>query len=275
VPNLIVQQGEFAEAHNEAAFAKLALVAHVALVALDQRKLWAKPRNIVVMRSAWVLAVCLLSVTSFAQETGPTGPDAEYAPCLEGQQGVRVYESPQLTSPDGQWRAYASVEARPDSSFGYSDTSTLLLEGPRKFNFQTVHTIKPEPQSHGNGMVPISWSPQHHLLAVRVFYWQDGSDAAGRSVLIYDADRRRAIEPDFANLFTRKYTKKECAFSIQDVLGFDSQNRVLFSADDVIEPGDDEPTAETRCLGGPGVWALDIEKNQLEFVKHLEPEDSQ
>jgi hypothetical protein len=222
-----------------------------------------------------MVAVCLFSATLFAQQAGPTGPDTEYAPCLEGQPGIRVYETPQLTSPDGQWRAYASVQARPDSAFGCSDTSTLLIEGPGDVGFRTVHTIKPDPQMVGNAMTPVSWSPQRHLLAVRAFYWQDGSDFADPSVLIYDADRKRTIEPDLATLFARKYNKKECAFEIRDVLGFDSQNRALFSADDVIEIGDDEPVAETRCLGGPGVWALDVEKNQLDFVKHLEPENSQ
>jgi hypothetical protein len=220
--------------------------------------------------------MCLFSATLFAQQTGPTGQDAEYAPCLEGQVGIRIYDSPQLTSPDGEWRAYASVEARPDSGdFGCSDTSTLLVERPGEFSFQTVHTIKPEPQSLGNGMKPISWSPQRHLLAVRVLNWQDGSDAGVFSLLVYEAERKRAIEPDLAKLFARKYAKKECAFDIRDVLGFDSQNRVLFSADDVIEPGDNEPIAETRCLGGPGVWALNIDHDQIEFVKHLGPEDSQ
>jgi hypothetical protein len=222
-----------------------------------------------------MVAVCFLSATLCPQETGSTGPDTEYAPCLEGQAGIRVYDSPQLTSPDGKWRAYARVEARPDSSFGCSDTSTLLIQGPGDVSFRSVDIIKPDPQIVGNGMKAVSWSSQRHLLAVRVFYWQDGSDVAGRSVLIYDADRKRAIEPDLATLFARKYNKKECAFDIRDVLGFDSQNRALFSADDVIEIGDDEPVAETRCLGGPSIWALDIDKNQLEFVKHLQPENSQ
>jgi hypothetical protein len=101
------------------------------------------------------------------------------------------------------------------------------------------------------------------------------SDAAAFGVLVYDADRKRAIEPDLAKLFAQKYNKEECAFDIRDVLGFDSQNRVLFSANDVIDPGDDEPVPQTRCVGGPSEWALDIESNQLELVKHLGAEDSQ
>lgn len=218
----------------------------------------------------------LFSATLLAQETGPTSPpDSEYAPCLEGQAGIRVYESPQLTSPDGLWRAYASVEARPGPPLGCSDTSTLLVEGPGEATFQTVHTIKPDPYLCCNGMKPISWSPQRHLLAVRVFYWQDPSDFAFHTALIYDADRKRIIEPDPAKLFARKYNKKECAFNFDKVLGFDSRNRVLFSANDVIDPGDEEPVPETRCLGGPGEWALDIDSNQLELVKHLALDNNQ
>jgi hypothetical protein len=225
----------------------------------------------VVVLGGCVVALCSLSTILFAQETGPTGPDTEYAACLEGQAGTRVYESPQLVSSDGRWRAYASVEATPDK-FGCSNTATLRVEGPSEETFQTVHTIKPEFYLQGNGIKPISWSTQRHLLAVELLYWQYASDPGGFSLLIYDADRKRTIEPDLAKLFARKYGKKECAFEIRKVLGFDSRNRVLFRVDDTIEPGDDEPIPETRCLGGPGVWALDIENSQLEFVKRSEPE---
>jgi hypothetical protein len=221
------------------------------------------------------VAVCFFSAGLFAQETGPTGPDTEYAPCLEGQTGIRVYESPQLASPDGQWRAYASVEARPDPKFGCSDTSTLLVQGPGQASFQTAHIIKPDPQMVGNGMKPVSWSPQRHLLAVQVLYWQEGSDAGGNSVLVYDADRSRTIKPDFVELFARKTGKKECAFEIGRVLGFDSQNRVLFEASDDMIATENGSDPTNVCLGSPGLWALEIEKNQLEFVKHLEPENSQ
>ncbi|MGI8961596.1 MAG: hypothetical protein ACR2IV_17900 [Bryobacteraceae bacterium] len=135
-----------------------------------------------------------------------------------------------------------------------------------------MHTIKPEPYSQGNGIKPISWSPQRHLLAVELLYWQYASDAFDRSLLIYDADRKRMIEPDLANLFARKYAKKDCAFGITSVLGFDSRNRVLFSAGDIIEPGDDEPVPETRCVGVPSVLAFDMESNRLEVVKRSEPD---
>lgn len=203
---------------------------------------------------------------SFAQVTGPTGPDTEYAPCLEGQMGARNYESPVLVSPDEQWRAYASVEAKP-GKVGCSNVSTLQVQGPNDSTFQIVHTIKPDLQIQGNGLKLVSWSPQHHLLAIRVLYWQDGSDAGGYSLLVYDADRKRAIEPDLAKLFARRYLKKECAFDITNVLGFDSRNRVLFEANDKYDGTEDEPAPTTRCLSAPTVWVLDLEANQLELVK--------
>jgi hypothetical protein len=156
-----------------------------------------------------------------------------------------------------------------------SNISSLQLQRAGEESFEMVHTIRPAPYLQGNGLKLIAWSPQRHLLAVKTSFWNYLGDAGGNSLLVYDADRKRAMEPDIAKLFARKYAKKDCAFDIRDVLGFDSHNRVLFRADDVIEPGDDEPIAETRCLGSHGVWALDIDHGQLEFVKHLEPEDTQ
>ena len=139
-----------------------------------------------------------------------------------------------------------------------------------------MYTIKPEPYSQGDGIKPVSWSPQGHLFAAEVSAWPyGGTDAFSRWLLVYDADRKHAIEPDLAKLFARKYNRKECAFNFLDVLGFDAQNRVLFAANDTIDPGDEEPLPETRCLGSAGVWALDIDKDRLEFVKHLEPEANQ
>jgi hypothetical protein len=215
-----------------------------------------------------LLALLVLSATSFGQNTGPTGPDTEYAPCLEGQAGSRFYQSPPLATPDGQWHAYASVEAF-GSDFACATTSTLLVQGPEERDYFPVYVEKPTSDSPGNGMKPISWSRQRHLLAVQVLYWQYGSDAGSPPLLIYDADRKLTIKPDLATLFARKYNKKECAFDIRDVLGFDSQNHLLFTADDVIDPGDEEPLPETRCLGDHTEWALDIDKDQLELVKRL------
>jgi hypothetical protein len=222
-----------------------------------------------------LLALCFLSATSFGQNTGPTGPDTEYAPCLEGQAGTRVYESPQLTSSDGLWRAYASVEAKPDPRLNCSDTSTLLIKGSGEASFQLVHTIKPDPQMVGNGMKPISWSTQRHLLAVQVLYWQYGSDAGGVSLLIYDADRKRIIEPDLAKLFARRYKREECAYEMGEVLGFDSHNRVPFEAGDDMIATENGTDPKSTCLGGPIEWALDIYTNQLELLRHLGSDHNQ
>jgi hypothetical protein len=221
------------------------------------------------VQNRWLLVLLILSATSFGQNTGPTGPDSEYAPCLEGQTGIRVYESPQIASPDGLWRAYASVEATPDPRFSCFNTSTLLVNGPAELTFQTVHTIKPDPQMVGNGMKPICWSPQRHLLAVQVLYWQYGSDAGGFSLLIYDADHKRIVEPDLAKLLARRYKREECAYEIGEVLGFDSQNRVLFEAGDDMIATENGTDPMSTCLGGPTEWALDIDKDQLELVKRL------
>lgn len=224
------------------------------------------------MRRWWMLTFCILPAICFGQDGGPTRPDTTYAPCLEGQVEVRTYKSPLLASPDGRWKAYTSVEANPNGNLGCSNTSTLLVQGPGENPFRAVHTISPEPQWVGNGITPISWSNRGHSLALRALYWQNGSDAGGFSLLVYDADRKRTIEPDLAKLFAQIYTKKECAFNLTNVLGFDSRNRVLFKADDLVEPRDEEPVSETRCLASASIWALDINTDQLEFIKRSHPQ---
>jgi hypothetical protein len=152
--------------------------------------------------------VCVLSSVCFGQVTGPIGPDTAYAPCLEGQVGVRSYQSPVLVSPDGLWRAYANVEARPGGDVGCSNLSTLELQSSMNGAFEVVHTVKPELYLEGNGLKLVSWSPQRHLLAVEVSLWQYASDTGGNSVLVYDADRKRTIEPDLAKLFAQKIRQK-------------------------------------------------------------------
>jgi hypothetical protein len=216
--------------------------------------------------------VCVLSSVCFGQVTGPTGPDTAYAPCLEGQVGVRSYQSPVLVSPDGLWRAYANVEGRSGGDVGCSNISTLQIQNPTNSAFEVVHTVKPEPYLQGNGLKLVSWSLQRHLLVIEVSVWQYASDAGGNSMLVYDADRKRTIEPDLARLFAQRCGKKECTFVIGDVLGFDSRNRVLFSADDRIDPGDGEPVPETRCIGRPSVWALDVDSSNIDLVQYSKPD---
>src|SRR3954469_17977527 len=82
-----------------------------------------KAPNMVFVTRELIGIVCVLSSVCFGQVTGPTGPDTAYAPCLEGQVGVRSYQSPVLVSPDGLWRAYVNVEARPGGDVGCSNLS--------------------------------------------------------------------------------------------------------------------------------------------------------
>jgi len=227
-----------------------------------------------------LVALCFLSAASFSQEVmNPTGPDASYAPCLEGQKGSRFYESPILTSPDGLWRARASVEAEADGKRGWcSNTSTLLVQGPDHSDYRPVYVEKPTSDLLGNSLKLIAWSSQGHLLAIANLQFQYGSDVGGFSPLIYDADQNRVIEPELEKLFAAKFHKKNCAVSFGEVLGFDSRSRLLFEAGDwygyAPEEGE-QPDPQTRCLGSPGVWALDLRANSLELVRSLEDSTAQ
>jgi len=191
-------------------------------------------------------------------------PDTSYFPCVEQQRGMSQIEGPALVSPDGHWRAYVRAEAENRSAPGVDcfNTTWLLAKASGDAAFQSVYVKKPEPYLQGNGLKLIAWSHKGHVLAAELRRWQYGSDVGGLSPLLYDADKKRAWEPELDALFDKRFGKK-CAFVIGRVIGFDSRDRVLFEAGDYFEEGDEEPVPETRCLGQRGLWALDIPAGAL------------
>jgi len=123
-------------------------------------------------------------------------------------------------------------------------------------NRDTSYVKRPEPHLQSNGLKLIAWSHKGHVLAAELTWWQYASDFDGVSLFPYDADGKRAWEPELGALFDKRFGKK-CAFVVGQVIGFDSRGRILFEAGDYYEEGDDDPVPETRCLGHRGVWALD------------------
>lgn len=195
------------------------------------------------------LALILVAGTAVLAQT----PDTSYFPCVEQQRGMRHIEGPALVSPDGHWRAYVRVEAENRSAPGVDcfNTTWLLAKASGDATFQSVYVKRPEPYLQGNGLQLVAWSHKGHVLTAALRWWQYGSDVGGISLVLYDADKKRAWEPDLDALFDKRFGKK-CAFAIGRVIGFDSRDRVLFEAGDYYEEGDDEPVPETRCLGHGG-----------------------
>lgn len=200
-------------------------------------------------------------------------PDTSYFPCVEQQRGTGYIEGPALVSPDGQWRAYVRAEAENRSAPDPPDcfnTTRLLAKPSNDAAFQSVYVKKPEPYLQGNGLKLVAWSHQGHVLASELWWWQYGSDVGGISLLLYDADKKRAWEPELDALFDKQFGKK-CAYVIGRVIGFDSHDRVLFEAGDYYEEGDDEPVPETRCLGRRSIWALDTTAAKLSELPPTRP----
>ena len=186
-------------------------------------------------------------------------PSTSYFDCADQQRGLRHIEGPTLASPDGEWRAYVRAEAEMrmhGDAQGCFNTTSLFVKASGDAKFQSVYVKEPEPDLQGNGLKLIAWSHKGHVLAAELTWWQYASDFGGISLLLYDADKQRAWEPELGALFDKRFGKK-CAFTVGPVIGFDSRDRVLFEAGDYYEEGDDEPVPATRCLGHRRVWALD------------------
>jgi hypothetical protein len=177
-------------------------------------------------------------------------------------------DGPVLRSPSGDFAAYVHAEAIVKAPVWTDcfNTTSLFVKIPGDPNYQAVYVKKPESSLQGNGLKLIAWSHKGHTLVAELTLWQYDSDFGGLSIVLYDADRKRAWEPDLAALFSKRFGK-ECAFAIPKVIGFDDQDRVLFEAGDYYEEGDDEPIPDTRCLGHPGIWALDAAAGDLSEVR--------
>ena len=200
-------------------------------------------------------------------------PSTSHFACAEQQRGLRHIEGPVLSSPDGRWRAYVRAEAEmrtTGDALGCFNTTSLFVKTSGDSAFQSVYVKKPEPYLQGNGLKLIAWSRQGHVLAAELQWWQYASDVGGMSLLLYDADKKRAWEPELGALFDKQFGKK-CAYVIGRVIGFDSHDRVLFEAGDYYEEADDAPVPETRCLGHRSIWALDATAAKLSELPPARP----
>jgi len=179
-------------------------------------------------------------------------------------------DGPVLRSTGGDFAAYVHAEASIKSPIGTDcfNTTSLFVKPHGESKYQVVYVKTPEPSLQGNGLKLIAWSHQDHTLAAELTWWQYASDFGGLSIVLYDADRKRACEPDLDALFSKRFGK-ECAFRIARLIGFDEHDRVLFEAGDYYEEGDDEPVPATRCLGHAGVWALDANAGELSEVRRV------
>jgi hypothetical protein len=151
--------------------------------------------------------------------------------------GSRTSRTSVLVSSDGSFRAYAENDAvapglanRPECS----NTSRLFVAGRDSRKFQTVLTIEPSPESLGNGIDLIDWSPKGHSLLLAQGSWQYGSDVGGTHVRIYDADSGSLSNASLVDEAFSRYVGKTCAAMLQPV-GFSSSGKIIVTAASFLE----------------------------------------
>jgi len=165
-----------------------------------------------------------------------------------------------LTSPDGLYRAYAESEAVASQPLGATNpecqnTSQLFVSDPRSHNFLPVLVVKPSPETLGNSIDLVDWSPNGNRLLLAQGVWQWGSDAGGIMVRIYDAESKDLSRVSFIDEAFSRHVGKNCAGVFYPV-GFSSNGQVVLTAGPFFEEGEDKPVDDS-CVQQKGLWLMD------------------
>jgi hypothetical protein len=165
-----------------------------------------------------------------------------------------------LVSPDGRYRAYAESEAIASKQIDATiaecqNTSTLFVSGPNSGRFRAVLVVKPSPETLGNSLDLIDWSPNGNRLLLTQGSWQWGSDAGGMMVRIYDAESEHLSRELFVDEAFTRYVGKNCAGVFQP-LGFSPKGKLVVTAGPFFDVGEDKPVKES-CVQQEGTWLID------------------
>lgn len=173
--------------------------------------------------------------------------------------GSRTSRTSVLVSPDGSFRAYAESDAvasglanRPECS----NTSRLFVAGRDGRKFQTVLTIESSPESLGNGIDLVDWSPKGQRLLLAQGSWQYGSDVGETRVRIYDADSDTLSSESLVDEAFRRYVGKTCAATFQPS-GFSRNGSAVVRAEPYFDYGEDK-AAEDSCVQKQSFWLVDF-----------------
>ena len=186
------------------------------------------------------------------------------ASCYEKSTGRLVGSNKSVTSvlvsPDGLYRAFAESEAvasqSPDAP-ECQNTSKVFVSGPKSGNFQPILIVKPLPESLGNNIDLVDWSPNGHRLLLAEGVWQWGSDAAEIDVRIYDAESENLSRESLVYEAFNRYVGKNCA-GVFFPVGFSSSGQVVVTAGPYFEVGEDKPV-EDSCVQQKGFWLIDTD----------------
>jgi hypothetical protein len=184
--------------------------------------------------------------------------------------GSRFARSPVLVSPDGQFRAYAEVEAvafKPIEGKGAyagplcANTSRLLVNNPHSEAFVVVLLQEPTRWKLGNAIRLVDWSPDNHLLLVDLTIWQYESDVIGKNIVIYDTRFGTFTIPDYSRIFRERFGK-QCFVDIE-LKGFSAEGNVVLRVGPV-----DEEFEGPSCVDQQGLWVLDPNGDKASPLAH-------
>jgi hypothetical protein len=196
--------------------------------------------------------------------TSKDGSMSANASCYDKSTGRLVGSNKSVTSvlvsPGGLYRAYAESEAAASQSPNTANpecqnTSKLFVSGPNGDDFRPVLVVKPSPESLGNNIDLIDWSPDGNRLLLAQGVWQWGSDAGGIMVRIYDAESQALSREFLVDEAFSRYVGKNCAGVFYPV-GFSSSGQVVVTAGPYFEVGEDKPV-EDSCVQQKGFWLMD------------------
>ncbi len=168
-----------------------------------------------------------------------------------------------LSSPDGNYRAYAETEAVTRKVIAETgeyvecgNTSRLFIAGPNGQKFRPVLVLPPAPELLGNSIDLIDWSPVGHRLLIGQGLWQYGSDFGATIVQTYDADSEMLSSKFLVEDAFRKYAGKQCVSVFQPV-GFATNGGVVVTAGPYFDVGEDQPRSDS-CVPKEGLWQIDL-----------------
>jgi hypothetical protein len=186
-----------------------------------------------------------------------------YEPVTGKLVGSQLLRTPEFLSPNGRYSAYAENEAVAFKSGNSSDssrpecenTSRLFVADGKGKTFRQVLLLKAAPETLGNSIGLVDWSPNGRSLLLEQGVFQWGSDAGATFVRIYDADDGVFSNQEFVQgVFNKYHEGKNCTAIIRAV-GFSQDGNVVFSAQPYFDVGEDTPRRDS-CVERKGLWLL-------------------
>lgn len=188
--------------------------------------------------------------------------DTDVASCYDAVgnlRGSELVRSHVVLSPGGRYRAYTAVEAvasraKAAAEWDCANTSRLYV-ATQDQPFRQVLVVEASPESGGNSLTIVDWSPDGKtlLLTQGVFQW--GSDAGVSSVRFYDAATDAMSDAQLIDKSFSEHMGKSCAAVIEP-LGFASDGEIALAISPFFMMGEDQPE-EDSCVRQKEVWLFD------------------